>query len=464
MQKIAVGKSIARAYGFLLGRIFPIVGLAWLPALIYAALQFHVLQNLAAMLPGGRPDPSNMLQVGGFLLGVGIAGALLRATIAISLTQDALGVRKDLALAHLVIGPRELRLFLAAVRLLVIFAVGYGAWGAALAFSVMQATRLAAAGGPAALVVNGHPLLPFVVGIVAFLVLVTFLLAMLRLSFLIVPVAAVEHQASLMRSWSLTSGSAWRIVAIFLGTVLPVAVVTVCAIWFLTGDALSKAVHDMTAVRPVDPTFLFQFYAAHALLLVSVGAAALIVVAALQAGAMSAAYRTVTGHDEEEHDDDDALVTPLIAPADVHHDDAHGHGGHDDHGQGGLDDNGHGDEHRHGGHDDHGHDDNGQGGGHDDHGHDDHRHAGGGHDDQAHGGGHDDHGHSAHNEDVHGGRPDHGGDAVDGQEHGDGHDDDGHGGHDDHGNGDHGHGSHHSIPASGVLDAAGLTQDEREAA
>lgn len=463
MQKISVGRCIARAYGFLLGRFFPIIGLAWLPALIYAGLQFHVLQTLVTMFPGGKPEPSELPHVAAFFLGVAVMGALLRASIAISLTQDALGARKDLTLAHLVVGPRELRLFLAAVRLVVVFAAGYIAWAVATVIGMTQATHLAAAGGPAALIVNGHPLLPFVVGIVAFALLITLLLAILRLGFLIVPIAAVEHNASLTRSWALTKSSAWRIVVILLATIFPVAFAAGCAVWYATGNALSNAVHHMTSMHPADPTYLFQYYADHALLLASVSALSLIVTAALGAGAMSAAYKTVTGHDEEEHDDDEAIVAPLMAPVDTHHEDAHG--GHEDHGHHGHDDHGHGgdEDHANGAHEDQEH-----------HGHDDHAH--GGHEDQGNGrehehhgqnghenheqGDHESHDHGAQHDDAHGGHGD------DEHGHSGDHDDHGHGGHEEHGQSGHdGHGdSHHSVPSSGALDPVAIGSEEREAA
>jgi len=440
MQKIAVGKSIARAYGFLFGRIFQIIGLAWLPALIYAGGNYYFLQHLPASMPVASHNMAALGPTIGLYAAAGLAALLIHSVLAIALTQQALGVRKDVALAHFVIGPRELRLSLAWVRLYLIFIVGYVAvialaiaasvaagrvmgGGASASVKTTAATGAAAQAlgthaSSAAVVFHGSPLFAYAAGVVIFVLLVALILAILRLAYLIAPVAAVDHHASLMESWRLTKGSAWRIVLVILGIFLPVAIVAGCAIWFLAGDGLAKAVHDMLAVPPPNSKILMQFESANAFVFACVGGIALVVMAALQAGATAAGYRMATGHDEEESEDDDALVAPLMAPA--HHDDGHGggHDDHDDHGHGGDDDHGHGA----------GHDDHGQGDGHDDHGdgHDDHGH-GGSHDDHANGGGHDDHGHAGH--DDHGHADNHG------------HDDHGHG-HSDHGHGDHGHGHH----------------------
>ena len=429
MQKIAVGKSIARAYGFLFGRIFQIIGLGWLPALIYAGGYYYFLQHLPASM---QFDPRNMAALGptlGIYGAAGLAALLIHSVLAIALTQQALGVRKDVALAHFVIGPRELRLSLAMIRLYFLFVVGYVALIVlAIAASVVAgrfmgggaaAQALGTHASSAALMFHGSPLIAYAVGVVIFVLFVAFVLAILRMAYLIAPVAAVDHHASLMESWRLTKGSAWRIVLVILGIFIPAAILAGCAIWFLAGSGLANAVHDMQAVQPPNSRILMQFESANAFVFACIAGIALVVMAALQAGATAAGYRMATGHDEEEREDDDALVAPLMVPA--HHDDGHG-GGHDDHGH---DDHGHGsqEDHAHGGHDDHGHDEHGQAGG---------------HDEQGHGGGHDDNGQ--------GGRNDHG-HAED-----DGHDDNGHG-HDDHGHGG-GDGHHASDLRSEHAEAA----------
>ncbi|MEJ0042278.1 MAG: hypothetical protein WDM81_08705 [Rhizomicrobium sp.] len=474
MSKVPVGKSIAHAYEFLFGRFFQVIGTAWLPALLYAVGYFFWLENSATWLAPLTQDQG--LLINGVLATAGfvVLALVVRAVLGISLTQEALGIRKDLALAHFVIGPRELRLFFAQIRLLLLVIVLEIAVVAVVVLGLGAAAKYgsAIAGLP---LVAGKPLVVVAAMFVALVIYVAFVLAVLKLSFFLAAVAAVEHRASVRRGWRLAAGSGWRILFVLVGILAPLIAGLCALLYFLVGADLASALQAAGADPAARGHAALQFYAGHAMLISAIVGVVSIVGGALLAGATATAYRTVTGHELEEPEDDAALVAPLIAPVESHDDHGHGgghdtgHGGHDDHGHGGHDDHGdkgHGhDDHGHGGHDDHGdkghgHDDHGHGGhddkghGHDDHGHDDHGDKGHGHDDHGHGGhddhghGHDDHGHGekAHGDDDHGGgHGDSHGNGHDDHGHG-GHDDDGHGdkshGHDDHGHGDHGHGGH----------------------
>ena len=452
MSKVPVGKSIAHAYEFLFGRFFQIIGTAWLPALLYATGYYFWLKNAAGWMAPLTADHALLFQGIAASLGIAALSLIVRSIIGISLTQEALGVRKDLALAHFVIGPRELRLFFAQIRLILLILVLDIVVVAVIVLGVGAANKYGAAIAHVPQV-GGKSLVVVAALVAAVLIYIAFALTVLKLSFLLTAVASVEHRASIRQAWQLAGGSGWRILAVLIGTFLPLAVIVCGAVYALAGADLSaamQAVHAAGADHVKRSHAMLQFYSDHAMLLSVVFGIVAIVGGALMAGATASAYRTVTGHEEEEPEDDSALVAPLIAGHDDHghgggHDD-HGHGGgHDDHGHGGgHDDHGHG-----GGHDDHGHgggdDDHGHGGGHDDHGHggghDDHGH-GGGHDDHGHGGGHDDHGHGGGHDD-HG----HGGGHDDHAHGGHGHDDHGHG-HDDHGHGGHGDGHHHHARAA----------------
>jgi len=346
MQKIAVARTIARAYGFLFGRIFSIIGLAWLPALIYAGGAYLLPPHLDSVMRSAHASTGTMVQNVFVYLGLVAAVFLLHAVIAISLTQQALGMRKEFALAHFVVGPRELRLTLAYLRLYVIFIVGCIALGAGAALGTMQAMQFAAAGGKTALSVNGVSLLPAGFVVVVLVLVVAFLLMILRLAFLIAPVAAVAQRASLVQSWRLTSGSGWRIVVVVLCVFVPVLLLAATGLWLWSGNALLSAVHDMMATQPLDATILARFEATHAFGLAAAGGVVLIIMAALQAGATAEAYRTVTGHDEADdapamahHDDDHGHESE--APTFEHDAEDHGHG-HQDEGHGEADHNHHG--------------------------------------------------------------------------------------------------------------------------
>lgn len=433
MSKVPVGKSIAHAYSFLFGRFFQIIGTAWLPSLIYATGYYFWLQNSATWLAPLTQDHQLLVHGVAATAGFVVLALFTRAVLGISLTQEALGIRKDLTLAHFVIGPRELRLVFAQIRLILVILLLDIVVVAVVVLGLGAAAKYGAAIPPAPLI-GGKSLVVVGAMVAAVLIYIAFVLTVLKLSFLLTAVASVEHRASVRRGWQLAGGSGWRIVLVLLGTFLPLVAIVCGVVYAVAGADLAATMHG--AADPAARSHaMLQFYAGHALLLSVVVGIVSVVAGALMAGATAAAYRTVTGHEEAEPEDDAALVAPLLAPVESHGDHGHGgghddqgHGGHDDQAHGGHDDHGHGDkghghdDHGHGGHDDHGHN-NGHDDGHGGHGHDDH-----GHGDDDHG--HDDHGHgeTAHGHDDHG--------------HGNGHDDHGHGGHDDHGHGGHGHDDH----------------------
>jgi hypothetical protein len=443
MEKVPVGRSIAHAYQFLFGRFFQIIGTAWMPAAVYAGALYVFLQGAPNWL---APLTQNQdLLIGGLLAlgGLIVAAFVVKAILGISLTQEALGIRRDFALAHFVLGPRELRLIFAMLRLVLIIIALSVVVALVVAFGLKASVDYGAKLMPAPLIL-GKP--PVAIGalVLAVVIYIAYFLAVLRLSFLLAAVASVEKHVRVARSWALARGSSWRIVLVLIGILLPLAVAGGIAMHFLVGAEVAGLPKTGDAVARLHA--VLQLYAGHAGLFALASAIGAVLSGALLAGATATAYRAVTGHEEDESEDDDALVAPLIAPVHGHDD----HGGHEDHGHGGHDDHGHDDhghdDHGHGGHNDHGHGDHGNGGHDDHHGHDDHGHGGhddhghGGHDDDGHGG-HDDHAHGGHDDHAHGGHDDHGHGGHDGH----GHDDHGHGGHDDHGghgHDDHGHGSH----------------------
>lgn len=389
MNKVSVGRSIARAYGFLFGRIFTIAGLSWVGVLFYAALSFVLLQRMGAM-PAEAVRAAAMAghpQAALFHLAIALSGLLIVAGIAVSLSRAALGEGGGFKIAHFTIGGRELRYFLAMLRLYVLvivlaaagaFAVKYMPAGVEMA--TVQLPQLAQ-----------WPVLHAAHIAVAALTAVLILFAMLRFGFLLIPVAAVEEHASLARAWSLSGGNTWRILAVMLAVLLPAYALLFAGEYALLGQPLLDAYRGLFAAWPNGRGAVLQFYMGHGGIFAAGAGVKLALVLSLLTGAGAAAYRTLTGADES--------AMEMSGMADRGHDmQGHDDRGHDVHG------------HEEHGHDMHGHDANG----HDDHGHDAH--------------GHDDHGHNGH--EIHG-HEDHGHDAH---------------GHEEHGHDDHGH-AHHAAPA-----------------
>jgi hypothetical protein len=472
MEKVPVGRSIAHAYEFLFGRFFQIIGTAWLPAVLYGAGYFVLLSNAQTWV--NVSDPGSQARTAGIVLGFLLVATLVHAVIAISLTQEALGVRKDLTLAHLVVGPRELRLFFGFVRYYVLFAVLY-ALVLALCFGAVFAARKYGAGLAPKFALHGTPVAVLAAGAFAIILLVWFWLSMLRLLFLLAPVASVEHKLRLSRAWELTRGSTLRTFIVLVVVFLPVGIAAWAANrYMLAPVAMGSPPHGKPAEMLAH---ILQFYGANALPLAALSGVLAIVNGALLAGASAAAYRTVTHHEDPEPEDDVALVTPLLVPEAPQHAD----NDHDGHGQSVAVDG-----HVHDNHDGHNHD--GHGGSdhaaHDEHGardepgalgevqsdrdNADHVEEPASHDDPVA----EDHGHSAHDAQGHGGQEidalgDHAGSPgeVGHGEGGHGHD---HGSHGEHAHGDHGHGDHgdggHSdggghhaaMPVGGALDPVGI--------
>jgi hypothetical protein len=432
MAKVPVGRSIAHAYEFLFGRFFQIIGTAWLPAVLYGSGYYVVLSNVQGWVSLG--DPGAIGRTAGVAVIALLAGTLLHAVIAVSLTQEALGVRKDLALAHLVVGPRELRLFFGLLLYFLLFAVLYTVV-AALSVGVMFTARKYGSGLAPNLALRGMPAAVVAGAALVIAVLASFWLSMLRLLFMLAPIASVEHRLRLARAWDLTRGSTIRTFFVLVAVFLPVVFLSWAANRFLLHiGPMAGIVPHATPAEIV--SHVLQFYASNAGALALVSGMLSVLNAALLAGASAAAYRTVVNHEEAEPEDDAALVAPLLVAEEPRHDGrVHDHttpveqqGSHNE---------------RVGSHE-HPHDAV-HGTGHD--GHDDAHAETDGHAPHGHHGGHHDHGHEGH------AHVDHGGTHASGDVQGDqGHDDrashESHGSHDSHGSrGGHeshggGHGGH----------------------
>jgi hypothetical protein len=342
-KRVPVGSSIAHAYVFLLQNLTNVIGTAWLPALIYGTGFFLFLQHSHDWMPAERQDlASIVLSSCTAILAVAFT-LIIRAVIGISLTQEALGVRKDFTLAHFVIGPRELRLFFAYVRFYILAALLYVGVIAVSVGAMYVAQHYGAALAPN-IRPGGFPLAVLGAVLVSMVLFVWYLLEMLRLFFLLAAVASAEHHAKLARAWDITRHSAFRVLGVYIGMFLPLALASAVSLYFLVGpDQWAGVIMALQAQKAGAPSALGPFYAQHAFIFASAVGVLSLVGGALFAGAAAHAYREVTGHALPELEDDAALVAPLLEPetpvvvpapvpvaeelpAPVHHD--HNHGDH----------------------------------------------------------------------------------------------------------------------------------------
>jgi hypothetical protein len=151
---------------------------------------------------------------------------------------------------------------------------------------------------------------------IALVVLAWFWLSMLRLLFLLAPIASVEHRLRLSRAWQLTGGSTLRTFIVLVVVFLPVMIVAWAANRFVLHIGTIGLQPHATPMEVV--THVLAFYGANAGSLALISAALAVLNGALLAGASAAAYRTVTHHEEAEPEDDAALVAPLLLAEEPH--------------------------------------------------------------------------------------------------------------------------------------------------
>lgn len=224
MNKIPVGKAIAYAYRFTFEEIGTIIGLAWLPLVLMAVIQFlpFVFGNPMAAPENatveGREQIENLMR--------SIVLLLLYSVIYVPVVRQALGSRHGTALIHFALGLQELRVFGALCLFFLVLMV----MASVIGFGALLTGGLAMASNSAAIS------LMFALLILAAVLGLCY--ATVRLGFLIVPVAVAEEQVSLTRGWILARGNFWRILAIVLAVLLPIYIIHLIGVIAIVGPTL----------------------------------------------------------------------------------------------------------------------------------------------------------------------------------------------------------------------------------
>ena len=222
MIKIPVLDTIRFAYRFAFGQLGAIIGLIWIPQLIMSVGIYLTSKPFNAhIIAGDAPAPQDTLLV----LAGQVASGLLFAVMAVAVVKQALGLRQGAARAHLSFGMPELRLFCSAIALILLLVI----FGLAL-LALASAGRLVP-GNYGVLLEN----IVFLVGLGGLIY------AMGRLSFLVVPASVANGDYGIERSWILTRGNFWRIVAVALACIGPVSLISMMALLIAVGpDAFPK--------------------------------------------------------------------------------------------------------------------------------------------------------------------------------------------------------------------------------
>jgi hypothetical protein len=226
IRKIPVGNTIVRAYKFTFTHIGTIIGLCWLPLVLIAVLQF---------LPyafGGNPmEPAENATAQGRHglenLASSLLILLLYSIMYVPVTRQALGLRQGTAVIHFALGAPEFRVFGAlCLFFLVLLTMGMG-----IGVLGMILTGIALATGK-------NALLGLLFASVILAAVLGFIYAIVRLGFLLIPVAAAEEQISLTRSWILARQNFWRIFGVLLSVLVPIYLLHLIGLLAIVGPGL----------------------------------------------------------------------------------------------------------------------------------------------------------------------------------------------------------------------------------
>src|SRR5258706_8223 len=205
MNKIPISDTIVFAYSFVFVHIGTIVGIAGIPAVLSAAIDYGV-RNLAAAqraaLDAGDAGAVG-LSFAVWLAGL-IATIFLSSIATVGITRAALGQRVEGAV-YLTVGRTEWRMFAAKLRfwLAVLVLAAIAGIIAVLAFSLagIPLDGSAPNGPPAPAVL--------VASFIAWVVFGYALATALRMGFLLPPTVVVEDKSGPRRSYDLTRGHFW---------------------------------------------------------------------------------------------------------------------------------------------------------------------------------------------------------------------------------------------------------------
>lgn len=213
MTKIPVLETIRAAYRFTFTHLGAIIGLIWLPMILATVIGFFVLQRFFAALADAFAS-NNLALAGPAILGLIsflLVALLLFAMMSVPVIQLALGSRKSGALAHFAFGVPEWRLFRSALGM-----VGF-LFGLLLILSTLMGAVLGQ---------RTNADLTALLGFYAVFYAAVIFFG-LRFGFLLPAVAVEEAGPVLPRSWILSNGNFWRLLAVLLAVVLPVQILRV---------------------------------------------------------------------------------------------------------------------------------------------------------------------------------------------------------------------------------------------
>lgn len=299
MKKIPFEATFVGAYKFLFQRILSVIGTAWLPILVFAALAAGLVyltvphswwQGQFPVFDEKHPDPWAMWAIIQPLLGAYLAVILLltitSAMLTVGMMRLALG-QKQRCFVFFSLGADVWRMLANWILVMLLFWLIYLLMAIAVIIGiVVLKPHVPEAVGILLLVLAGI----FCFGFVIF--------AMVRLCFFLPAVAVAEHRISLGRSWELGKGNFWRMAGLVLLVWIPVGVVAqVLQQIVITVPMLANIVR--LSEHPVsNPAALFQIMAPAMGGFAVVLILEIVVLQALFAALAALSYKAVTAPEE----------------------------------------------------------------------------------------------------------------------------------------------------------------------
>ncbi|HZQ41011.1 MAG TPA: hypothetical protein VFA87_09460, partial [Rhizomicrobium sp.] len=208
-------QTIRFAYGFTFGHLGTIIGLIWIPMVLVTAMGFFVMdryvESFSAAIAQGNEAMAG--QAGLLVIGYSIIGLLLYSVMYVAVTRQALGMRSTTAVAHFELGSPVWRMFGALLAVIFIIGIFY------LVIFLVTLGGLAVIGGMGQTAATAGIALGLLLFVIA--ALCALLFVAVRLVFLLPPVVVAESRMSVSRGWELSRGNFWRIVLIWLATLVP---------------------------------------------------------------------------------------------------------------------------------------------------------------------------------------------------------------------------------------------------
>ena len=214
MNKIPVGRTVAFAYEFLFTRIGTLVGVAGLPAVLSAAVDYLVRSYTTTEEPEAAASRNLLI----WLVGT-VTTIFISSVAAVGITRAALGLPLGSGAYYFPVGALELRMFVAKLRF----------WLGVVVLLILAALVMSVSFMLAGIPIDGAGTVEpsagvLIAGVAAWTAFGFAILTILRMGFLLSATVVSEEKGGLQRSHDLSRGNFWRMVAVVLALGAPILV------------------------------------------------------------------------------------------------------------------------------------------------------------------------------------------------------------------------------------------------